>query len=140
MVADALFALLLAGLLTARCRWWLKYSPPTSPADIRLFSRGLSRSVYLVLYLIIGAQLMVNIAGALQGGAGAARDLGMLKPTSQAFLAYGLIALVLIRVFAYLTWRRYRLSFERGPVRPPANPARPSFLMRRVLEFLNSPQ
>jgi hypothetical protein len=112
MVADALFALLLAGLLSARFGWWLKHSAPTSAADIRLFSRGLSRSVYLVLYLIIGAQLIVNIVGAPQGGAGAAQDLGMLKPISQAVVVYGLIALVLIRVLAYLTWRRYRLSFS----------------------------
>jgi hypothetical protein len=128
MVADALFALLLAGLLTARFRWWLKHSPPTSAADIRLFSRGLSRSVYLVLYLIVGAQLIVNIVGALQGGAGAAQDLGMLKPISQAFLVYGLVALVLIRVLAYLTWRRYRLSLEPGRARPSAGPTTPSFL------------
>jgi cytochrome b561 len=111
MAADALFALLLAGLLTARFRWWLKYSPPESAADIRLFSRGLSHAVYLVLYLIIGAQLIVNIVGALRGGAGP-EDLGMLTPTSQAFVVYGLLALVLIRVLAYLTWRRYRLSFR----------------------------
>ncbi len=128
MVADALFALLLAGLLAARFRWWLKYSPPTSAADIRLFSRGLSRSVYLVLYLIIGAQLMVNIVGALQGRAGPAHDLGVLKPTSQAFVVCGLIALVLIRVLAYLTWRRYRLSLEPSPARPSAAPTTPSFL------------
>jgi cytochrome b561 len=128
MVADALFALLLAGLLTARFRWWLKYSPPTSAADIRLFSRGLSRTVYLVLYLTIGAQLIVNIVGALRTGAGPAQDLGMLKPTSQAFVVYGLIALVLIRVLAYLTWRRYRRSLEPSPARPSAGPTTPSFL------------
>jgi hypothetical protein len=108
MAADALFALLLAGLLTARFRWWLKYSPPESVADIRLFSRGLSHTVYLVLYLIIGTQLIVNIVGALRGGAEPVQDLGMLKPTSQGFVICGLIALVLIRVLAYLTWRRYR--------------------------------
>ena len=108
MAADALFALFLAGLLAARFRWWLKYSPPESAADIRLFSRGLSQTVYLVLYLVIGAQLIVNIVGALRGGAGPAQDLGMLKPTSQGFVICGLIALVLIRVLAYLTWRRYR--------------------------------
>jgi hypothetical protein len=128
MVADALFALLLAGLLTARFRWWLKYSPPASAADIRLFSRGLSRTVYLVLYLTIGAQLIVNIVGALRGGAGAAQDLAMLKPTSQAFVVYGLIALVLIRVLAYLTWRRYRRSLEPSSARPSAGPTTPSFL------------
>ena len=108
MAADALFALLLAGVLAARFRWWLKHSPPESAADIRLFSRRLSHTVYLVLYLIVGAQLLVNIIGALRGGGGPAQDLGMLKPTSQAFVICGLIALVLIRVLAYLTWRRYR--------------------------------
>jgi hypothetical protein len=120
MVADALFALFLAGLLTARFRWWLKYSPPISPADIRLFSRGLSRTVYLVIYLIIGAQQIVNMIDGMQSEAGPAHDLGILKPTSQAFVVYGLIALVLIRVLAYLTWRRHRLCFE------PHSPARPS--------------
>ena len=129
MVADALFALLLAGLLTARFRWWLKHSPPVNAADIRQFSRGLSRTVYLVLYLTIGAQQIVNIAGALQGQAGTAQDLGMLKPTSQAVVVYGLIALVLIRVLAYLTWRRYRPSLEpRSPARPSATPTTPSLL------------
>ena len=123
MAADALFALFLAGLLAARFRWWLKYSPPASAADIRLFSRRLSHTVYLVLYLIIGAQLIVNIVGALRGGAGAVQDLGMLKPTSQGFVICGLIALVLIRVLAYLTWRRYR-----------HRPAAP------VLAAVNSPQ
>jgi len=123
MAADALFALFLAGLLAARFRWWLKYSPPESAADIRLFSRRLSHTVYLVLYLIIGAQLIVNIVGALRGGAGAVQDLGMLKPTSQGFVICGLIALVLIRVLAYLTWRRYR-----------HRPAAP------VLAAVNSPQ
>jgi hypothetical protein len=99
MATYALFALLVAGLLTARFHWWLKYSPPLSAADIRLFSRGLSRTVYLVLYLIIGAQQIVN------------------KPTSQAFVVYGLMALVLIRLLAYLTWRRHRLSLEpRSPI------------------------
>jgi hypothetical protein len=129
MVADALFALLVAGLLTARFRWWLKRSPPVSAADIRRFSRGLSRTVYLVLYLTIGTQQIINFGGALHDQAGAAQDLGILKPASQAIVVYGLIALVLIRVLAYLTWRRYRLSLEPGgPVRSSATPTTPSFL------------
>jgi hypothetical protein len=120
MVADALFALFLAGLLTARFRWWLKYSPPICAADIKRFSRGLSRTVYMMLYLIVGAQQIVNMIDGMQGKAGPAQDLGILKPTSQAFVVYGLIVLVLIRVLAYLTWRRHRLVFE------PHSPARPS--------------
>jgi hypothetical protein len=105
---QAVFGVLLSSLIIVRFHYWAKYSPPLSAAGIRLFSRGLSRMVYLVLYLIIGAQLIVNIVGRLQGEAGPAQELGVLKPTSQAFVVYGLIALVLIRVLAYLTWRRYR--------------------------------
>jgi cytochrome b561 len=117
MAADALFALLLAGLLIARFGCWLTYSPPASTADIRLFSRQLSRTVYLLLYLIIGAKQIVNII---------LRDtqaLGILKPTSQVFVVYGLIALVLIRVVAYVIWRQYRFSFE--PCSHPRDPAQP---------------
>jgi hypothetical protein len=66
--------------------------------------------VYLVLYLIIGAEQIVNIVGGFKGAGGAAQDLEMLKPTGQAFLLDGLIALAMIRVLAYLTWRRYRSS------------------------------
>jgi cytochrome b561 len=121
MVADALFALLLAGLLVARFRWWLKYSPPVGTADIRLFSRQLTRTVYLVLYLIIGAKQVVSICGGYQAEGGA-QNLGMLEPTSQVFLVYGLIALVLIRVLAYLTWRRYRF-FGRANQTVTASPA-----------------
>jgi cytochrome b561 len=128
MLADALFALLLAGLLAARFHWWLRCSPPASAADIRLFSRGLSRTVYLALYLIIGAKQIVNIIDWLSNGGGPAQDLGMLKPTGQVFLVYGVAALVLIRVLAYLTWRRYRLSLR------PCSPVRSPFLA------INSPR
>jgi hypothetical protein len=126
MVADALFALLLAGLLTARFRRWLRYAQPVSAADIGVFSRRLSRMVYLVIYLIIGAQLIVNIVGGLRGAAvpGPGQNIGMLSPLSQTLVMLGLIALVLIRVLAYLTWRRQRLSLER-PSPPSAGPTAP---------------
>jgi cytochrome b561 len=128
MVADALFALLLAGLLVARFRWWLRYSPPTSAVDIRLFSRRLSRTVYLTLYLIIGAKQIVGIIGGAAYESAPAQDLGTLNPTSQIFLLYGLMALVLIRVLAYLTWRRHRFTLEpSGPPRSSPGPATPSF-------------
>ncbi len=87
MAADALFALLLWGLVVARFGWWLK------------------RMVYLLIYLIIGAAETVNIIGGLEDGGRPARDL--LDPAGQDFVLYCLIALVLIRVFAYLVWRRH---------------------------------
>ena len=115
MVSDASIALIIVGLIAAKFHWWLKCSAPVSAADIRLFSRGLSRMVYLVLYLIIGVQQIANLVGGLQTNSVAGQGLGMLKPTSQVFLLHGLLALILIRVLAYLTWRRYR--FFVGPRR-----------------------
>jgi hypothetical protein len=129
MVADVLFALLIACLLAAQFRWWLKCSAPVSAAAIRVISRRSSRVVYLVLYLIIGAQQIANIIGGLQNNGGPGQDLGVLKPTSQGFLVCGLIALVLIRVVAYLTWRRYRFSVEPyRATRSSASPTTPSLL------------
>jgi hypothetical protein len=107
MAADALFALLLSGLVVARFGWWLKHTPPVDAADIRLFSRRLSRMVYLLIYLIIGAEETVHIIGGLEAGGSPARDL--LDPAGQVFVLNGLFALVLIRVFAYLVWRRHPL-------------------------------
>jgi hypothetical protein len=129
MISDASIALIIVGLLAAKFHWWLKCSAPVSAADIRLFSRRLSRMVYLVLYLIIGVQQIANIVGRLQNNGVAGQGLGMLKPTSQVFLLHGLLALVLIRVLAYLTWRRYR--FFVGPRRATlssAGPTTPSLL------------
>jgi cytochrome b561 len=105
---HALFGSLLCGLVVVRFRWWLKSSPPASPLDIRRFTRELSRMVYLVLYLVTGATEIINIIGARQDGILPARDLGLLKPTSdsEAFLICGLIALVSIRVLAFWSWRR----------------------------------
>jgi len=129
MATDALFALLLTGLLTARFRGWLKRSPPKSAADIRLFSRHLSRMVYLVLYLIIGAKELVHLVGGPSSERGVGQDFEMLKPTSQVFLVYGLLALVLIRMLAYLTWRRLKSSLEpSGRARSSTHPSTPSVL------------
>lgn len=109
---HALFGLLLCGLIVVRFRSWLINFPPAGAADIHLFSRRLSRMVYLVLYLVTGAMEVVNIVSALQDGTHAARDLAILKPNpdGQAFLIWGLIALVSIRVLAYWTWRRLVLA------------------------------
>jgi len=109
---HALFGLLLCGLIVARFRWWLLTCPPAQAADIRLFSRQLSRMVYLVLYLITGAMEVINIVGLPQHDTHAARDFAILRPSpdGQAFLIWGLIALVSIRVLAYWSWRRLALA------------------------------
>src|SRR6202046_4556360 len=58
---HALFALLLCGLVFSRCGWRVKHSAPMLPADIRELSRHLSRIVYLLLYVVIGARQIMGI-------------------------------------------------------------------------------
>jgi hypothetical protein len=105
---HVLFGALLCGLVVVRFRRWLKGSPPAHPPDIRRFTRQLSRMVYLVLYLVTGATEIINVIGSRQDGILPARDLALLKPTSDsdAFLICGLIALASIRVLAFWSWRR----------------------------------
>jgi cytochrome b561 len=115
---HVLFGLLLVGLVVARFYWWLKHSPPAQKADIRRFSRQLSRLVYLVLYLVIGAKQIIGIVNFMWHGGildfgllldnDSAQDLGIYKSTAdfRAILVCGLIALVLIRGLAFWTWLR----------------------------------
>jgi cytochrome b561 len=115
---HALFALLLAGLVIARFLWWLKHSPPAQKADIRRFSRQLSRLIYLVLYLVIGTQQIIVIVNFMWHGGtldfgllldnDSVQDLGIYKSTAdfRAILVCGLIALALIRGLAFWTWLR----------------------------------
>ena len=113
-----LFGMLLVGLVIARFYWWLKHSPPAEKADIRQFSRQLSRLIYLVLYLVIGAKQIIGIVNFMWHGStldfgllldnDSAQDLGIYKSTAdfRAILVCGLIALALIRGLAFWTWLR----------------------------------
>jgi hypothetical protein len=106
-----LFASLLWGLVIARFGWWLKHSQSPQTAEVRQFCRQLSRMVYLILYLVIGAK---QIFGA--PGIELLPDDERGVPDCQVILAYGLIALVLIRLLAYLACLRlapYRLPHSR---------------------------
>ena len=115
---HALFGLLLAGLVIARFYWWLKHSPPAQKADIRRFSRRLSRPIYWVLYLVIGAKLIIAIVNSMWHGGtldfgllldnDGAQDLDIYKSAAdfRAILVCGLIALTLIRGLAFWTWLR----------------------------------
>jgi hypothetical protein len=68
----------------------------THSAEVRKYSRQLSRIVYLILYLVIGVKQIF------------APYFGISAPTaeSQVILAYGLVALVVIRLAAYLACLR----------------------------------
>jgi cytochrome b561 len=115
---HALFGLLLVGLVIAQFLWWLKHSPPAQKADIRRFSRQLSRLIYLVLYLVIGTKQIIGIANFIWHGGildfgllldnDSAQGLGIYKSTAdfRAILVCGLIALALIRGLALWTWLR----------------------------------
>jgi hypothetical protein len=105
---HALFGLLLVGLVIARYYWWLKHSAPAQKDDIRRFSRHLSRLIYLVLYLVIGAKLIIAIVNFMWHRG--TLDFGLLLDNDsadfRAILVCGLIALALIRGLAFWTWLR----------------------------------
>jgi cytochrome b561 len=115
---PALFGSLLWILVIVRFRVGMKHMAKIRATDLRDLSRQLSRTVYLVLYLIIGAKQVINIvAFLLHGGAlaplfdtpdCASHDCPAFEPVvdSQLILIYGLIALIMIRVLAFWIWLR----------------------------------
>jgi len=100
---HAMFGLLLWIFVAARFHRGLKPASPIRQADIRGLSRELSRTVYLFLYAVIGIRQIIGIAGwlwhseALVSGEFAADD------DLQVVIAYGLVALLLIRALAFGT-------------------------------------
>ena len=116
---HALFALLLCGLVLARCRWRVQRSPRMLPDDIRELSRHLSRIVYLLLFVVIGSRELIGVLNNLWHGASV--DFGLIdahfrqgpehagfdaKDDSQMFFVSGLCALVFVRVLAFTVWSR----------------------------------
>jgi hypothetical protein len=93
----ALFGLLLCGLVIARFNLRLKHRPPVLPRDIRQLSRQLSRMVYLLLYVIIGAGQAIDAAASLRHGGAS----GFRIEDFQAFVGCGLVALLMIRALAF---------------------------------------
>jgi hypothetical protein len=89
------FGVLLCGLVIARFYWCVKHRGFVGTADIRDLSRHLSRMVYLLLYLTIGAR---QVIGGFRGFDG--------HEDFQILVVYGLIALALIRVVAFGIWLR----------------------------------
>ncbi len=96
MGRHALFGSLLSVFVVAAFYRRVRHAPPMHMVELRNFSRGLSRLVYLLLYLVFGALLLTNMP---------------VWPTKdlRATLGYGIAALVMIRVLAAwlrLRWRR----------------------------------
>jgi hypothetical protein len=93
---HALFGFLLCGSIVVRFFGRLAgfASPaPLSPQEVGALTRRLTRLVYLLLYSLLGAKEIVGIVKSLrQGGA------IMHLEDFQIYLAYGLLALIIIRI------------------------------------------
>jgi hypothetical protein len=117
---HVLFGLLLCGVVVARCRWCITHSTRALlPPDVRNLSRHLSRIVYLMLYLSIGAREMIAILSSVwHGGAVDSNLFGphvrqgpnylgfFPKDDLQMFVASGLCALIFVRILAFRLWLR----------------------------------
>jgi cytochrome b561 len=101
---HALFGILLWICVVARFYRRVHQVPRLGIADIRPFSRHLSRLVYLLLYILMFCRLIMDVACAAPRGAmRAGEDL-------QSYLAYGVLALVTIHMLAARLQRNGRLT------------------------------
>ena len=92
---HALFGALLWASVIVRFYGRVKHSRPMPLTDIAVFSRQLSRMVYLLLYILLGIHQIICCAAFMwRGGTtGMGEDL-------RSYLGYGLIALITIHVLA----------------------------------------
>jgi hypothetical protein len=95
MGPHALFGSSLSVFVVAAFYRRVRHAPPMQMVELRNFSRGLSRLVYLLLYVVFGAVLLANMP------VWPTRDL-------RATLGYGIAALVMIRVLAAILKRCWR--------------------------------
>lgn len=117
---HVLFGLLLCGFLLARYRWPFTHEPWLLPSDSRELSRHLSRIVYLLLYTIVGVRQSIGLVASLWHGGTIGFNLadeplrygadGKVVDTRdfQMFLASALCVLIMIRVFAFRLWLRFK--------------------------------
>jgi cytochrome b561 len=110
---HGLFGLLLFGLVIAQYQWGVKHSPRLLD-DLRELSRHLSRTVYLILYVVVGVRLSIGIVNSIWHGGTVgldvfddrfrnAHDSKVFDPHNDyhMFLAFGVIALAMVRVFMF---------------------------------------
>jgi hypothetical protein len=116
---HALFALLLCVFALTRCQWHMSHAPVMLPADMRKLSRHLSRIVYLVLYLVIGVTQSISIVSHFFYGSAVDFNLfddrfrhGPDRPgwnprdDFQLFLATGLFAIIVVKIWTFRLWLR----------------------------------
>ena len=88
------------------------------PADVRQLTRQLSRTVYLLLYVVIGVRELIAILNSVWHGTGVdfnlfdqrfrGPDYAGFNPKDdfQLFLASGFITLIFLRVLTFTLWLR----------------------------------
>jgi cytochrome b561 len=113
---HVLFGQMIFGLVFARFRWCVRHSTPTSLDDINGLSRHLSRIVYLLLYVVIGARLIVSIGNSIWQGTAIDLDpfdqrfgtdgaTSAAKADFQQFFVACLLARGFVYLLAYKLWR-----------------------------------
>jgi cytochrome b561 len=98
--------MVLAQFYAANLRGVALYGP-----NLHTFCRGLKRLIFLTLYVLFGVHGLVHVAATLwnNGLHGGAQPALLQPPESlRVYLAYGVVALILIRVFE--TWAAQRSS------------------------------
>jgi len=96
---HAAFGVLLLAMVAAGVHKAMLGNPP-SEAEARALSRRLSRTVYLILYLVLGVDRLLRECS----------DAAVLQPPERLrdYFLYGLAALLAIRVLTILSVRRPR--------------------------------
>jgi cytochrome b561 len=110
---HAFFGAALFALVVARLQWCLASRPPSGAAEVRELTRHLSRIVYLLLYLLTGARVVVNIVNFFLSSEPVCRSPQciILQPSDDwdAILAYSIGVLIAIRVMILWLFRSRRL-------------------------------
>jgi cytochrome b561 len=110
-----LWAMVVAHFLAA------SVTAPLAGDDVRELSRRLSRLVYLLLYVVFGAQQLLRFAAKYGKVAAEDASYGLLSQPSENlrdYFAYGLLALITIRALAALSVRRppaLRMNLQLAP-------------------------
>jgi cytochrome b561 len=100
---HAVFGLLLWIMVVMQFRQRARSTDRAHVCDLALLSRQLSRAVYILLYMVFGADQIIRTAASRPAIPQPAENL-------RGFLAYGIIALLTIRVLAAV----YRVSPKRA--------------------------
>jgi hypothetical protein len=99
---HALFGLLLCAAIFTHFHKRMQHAPLATPGDIAAFSRGLSRRIYLLMYVLLGLRIAMGLDRPIMG-----LDRPRLLPAEgfRDYLICGVVALVLIRALA-ARWQR----------------------------------